>query len=236
MNTSKKPGWGRILLVAGLVLLVVYIGGKRYVAKELIKARENISLLEADLRATQAELDSDKTGKAVAVQEAAVLQQANDLLRASERQRQDEIASLKADLAFYRRLGVASGSNAGLAIHHVELRRTDAPRVFELVFTLTQNIRWASVIKGNIDITIDGIKNGEAIHLNKSQLLPENNGDMKFEFKYFQQLERLITLPEDFEAKHLILELDPEDSTNSVEQSINWQELFSDSSISPDAD
>ena len=216
MTTSKQPGWNRIALAAVLLLLIVYVGGKRYVAKELIKARERIAQLEAEIQVAQGEVDSDKTGKAVAVQEAAVLQKANELLRESERQRQDEIASLKADLAFYRRLGGASGSEADLAIHHIELRRTDSPRVFELFFTLTQNIRWASVISGDIDLTVDGIMAGKAVHLDESKLLAESASDLKFEFKYFQQLERLITLPEGFEAKHLTLTLKSKDTAKNV--------------------
>lgn len=228
MNSSKQPGWGRIILAAILVLLLMYVGGKRYVGKELIKARDRIELLENELQSAKADTDSDKTSKAVVVQEVAVLQQANALLRDSERQRQDEIASLKADLAFYRRLGGTSGSQAGLAIHHIELRRTDSSRVFELVFTLTQNIRWAAAIAGDIDLAIDGIKAGKAVHLNESQLLAVNTAELQFEFKYFQQLERLITLPEGFEANYLTLSLKPKDSSNSVEQTIGWQELFGD--------
>lgn len=228
MNSSKQTGWRRIALVATLILLVVYVGGKRYVGKQLIKARATIELLETELQAAQATADSDKTNNALVEQEAAILQQANDLLRESERKRQDEIASLKADLAFYRRLGGASGSQAALAIHHVELRRTDSPRVFELAFTLTQNIRWAAVIAGDIDLTIDGIKAGQAVHLSETQLLAKNTAEMQFEFKYFQQLERLITLPEGFEANYLTLTLYPKDSNKNVEQSISWQELFDD--------
>lgn len=229
MNTSKQPGWGRIVLAATLVLLLAYVGGKRYVGKELIKARAQIELLEAELETAQSGADSDKTNNAVAVQEAAVLQAANNLLRESERKRQDEIASLKADLAFYRRLGGASGSQAALAIHHVELRRTGSPRVFELVFTLTQNIRWASVIAGDVNLSIDGIKGGKAVHLNESQLLAENTAKLQFEFKYFQQLERLITLPEGFQANYLTLTLDTKDASKNVEQTISWQELFDNS-------
>lgn len=224
------------MLASALVLLLMYIGGKRYVGKELIKARDKIELLESELQTAKADTDSDKTSKAVVVQEVAVLQQANALLRESERKRQDEIASLKADLAFYRRLGGTSGSQAGLAIHHIELRRTDSPWVFELVFTLTQNIRWAAAIAGDIDLSIDGIKAGKAVHLKESQLLAVNTAELLFEFKYFQQLERLITLPEGFEASYLTLTLNPKDAGNSVAQTISWQELFGDNTGKSAAD
>lgn len=236
MNFSKLPQWQRISILLALMLLVTFLFGRQYVDKELSKKRQQIVQLEADLQTSRAETEDLRTANAVSVQEVVVLQQANNLLRDSERQRQDEIASLKADLAFYRRLGGANGSQAGLAIHHVELRRTDYPQVFELVFTLTQNIRWASSIAGDIDVTIDGIQGGKAIHLGKSQLLAKNTATLKFDFKYFQQLERLITLPEGFDPKHLTLKLDSAGSGSKVEQTLDWQDLFGDGTIKSTVD
>lgn len=236
MKFSRRPQWQRFVILLALMLLVTFIFGKQYVAKELLKKRQQLALLETELQTARAESEELKTAKAVSIQEVSVVQQANHLLRESERQRQDEIASLKADLAFYRRLGGANGSQAGLAIHHVELRRTDSARVFELVFTLTQNIRWASSIAGDIDVTIDGIQNSKAKHLDESELLAENTSTLKFEFKYFQQLERLITLPEGFEAKHLTLQLEPKGSGSKVEQTISWQDLFGDGAVESGAE
>lgn len=228
MKFSKRPPWQRFAILLALMLLVTFIFGKHYVGKELLKKRHQVAQLEAELQTARNENETLKTAKAVSVQGASVLQQANDLLRESDRQRQDEIASLKADLAFYRRLGGANGSQTGLAIHHVELRRTQSTQVFELVFTLTQNIRWAASIAGDIDVSIDGIVNGKAEHLDESELLAENTSALQFEFKYFQQLERLITLPEGFEAKLLTLQLDPEGSGTRIEQTISWEDLFGD--------
>lgn len=229
MKFFRLSQWQKFVIPLALMLLITFIFGKQYVAKELTKKRQQITQLETELQTSRDESEELKTAKAVSVQGVAVLQQANKLLRESDRQRQDEIASLKADLAFYRRLGGANGSQTGLAIHHVELLRTDSPQVFELLFTLTQNIRWASSIAGDIDVTIDGIQNGKAEHLDESELLAENTSTLKFEFKYFQQLERLITLPEGFKAKHLTLQLNPEGAESKVEQTISWQDLFGDS-------
>ena len=229
MKFSNRPPWQRFAILLSLMLLVTFIFGKQYVAKELLKKRQQVAQLESDLQTVRAELENLQTANAVSVLEAAVLQQANHLLRESDRARQDEIASLKADLAFYRRLGGANGAQTGLAIHHAELRRTNSAQVFELVITLTQNIRWASSISGNIDLSIDGIQDGKAQHLSKGALLAENTGNMKFEFKYFQQLERLITLPEGFVPKHLTLTLDPEGSGSKIEQTTTWMELFGES-------
>jgi hypothetical protein len=158
--------------------------------------------------------------------EADVLRRANALLRESERTHQDRIAELQADLAFYRRLGGASGSQAPLAVHYLELQPTQAPRVFRLIFTLTQNLRWAAVISGRVEIGLDGIQDGIARHLTERQLLPETAGSLEFRFKYFQQLERLLTLPEGFEPSRLTIRLTSAGLRQPVERAADWQGLF----------
>ena len=236
MKFSKLPQWQRLSILLTLMLLVTFMFGRQYVTKELSKKREQIVQLESDLQTFRAENESLRTANAVSVQEATILQQANNLLRDSERQRQDEIATLKADLAFYRRLGGADGAQAGLAIHQVELRPTDSPQVFKLVFTLTQNIRWAASISGNVNVSIEGIQNGKAARLEESKLLAENTDSLKFEFKYFQQLERLINLPEGFDPTYLTLKLNPTGSSKKVEQTLDWQDLFGESTIKTASD
>jgi len=158
-------------------------------------------------------LEIERTRATNAEREADVVRRANALLRKSERQRQDEIAGLKADLAFYRRLGGASGSQAALAVHHMELQTTHSPRVYLLVITLTQNLRWASSIAGAIHLGVDD--------------------PLKFQFKYFQQFERLITLPEGFAADRLTIRLRSGSLGTAVEQTMQWQDMFIQSAPEP---
>jgi len=113
-----------------------------------------------------------------------------------------------------------------LALHYLELQTTQAPRVYRIIFTLTQNLRWAAVISGQIYLGVDGIQNDVARHLTDKQLLAETAEPMKFQFKYFQQLERLITLPEDFHPSQLTIRLKSGSLSSAVEQSMEWNSLF----------
>ena len=208
-----------------IVLSIFYVG-KYYVADELIYANYQVDALQTDLQTSLQKLEAQKTHTTNAEREADVLRRANALLRESERQRQDEIAGLQADLAFYRRLGGANGSQAALAVHHMELQATHSPRVYLLVFTLTQNLRWASSIGGRIELEVDGIRNGIAEHLNGKQLLAETAAPLKFQFKYFQQFERLITLPEGFDPDRITIRLRSGSPGTAVEQTMQWQDMF----------
>ena len=226
MNHPNLPKWQLIAVPVVTIMLGLFYFAKYFVADELIYANYHVQALQQDLQTALEAIDVEKARVTVAEREADVIRRANALLRASERTRQDEIANLQADLAFYRRLGGANGSQAPLAVHYLELQPTQSPRVYRIIFTLTQNLRWASVISGRIQLGIDGIRNGVAQHLTQDQLLAESAEPLKFKFKYFQQLERLITLPKDFEASRLTIRLRSGSLRTPVEQSMEWQSLF----------
>ena len=226
MNYPDLPKWQLVALPATLIMLSIFYFSKYFVADELIYANYQVRALKSDLQTALERLETEKSRSAIAEREADVVRRANALLRASERERQDEITSLRADLAFYRRLGAANGSQAPLAVHHVELESTQSPRVFRIIFTLTQKLRWAAVISGKIELGVDGIQHGVAQHLTQQQLLAESSDPLNFQFKYFQQFERLITLPEDFEANKLTIRLRPKNLRTPIEQSMGWQDVF----------
>jgi len=231
MNLHYLPKWQLIALPAVGIMLGIFYFARYFVADELIYANYMVEALEQDLQTALDQYEAEKARATVAEREVDVVRRANALLRTSDRERQDEIASLQADLAFYRRLGGASGSQAPLAVHYIELHPTQSPRVYRIIFTLTQNLRWASVISGRIHLGVDGILNGVAQHLTETQLLAESAEPLKFQFKYFQQLEGLITLPENFEASRLSIRLKSASLRTPVEQSMEWQSLFNKASV-----
>lgn len=226
MNYPNLPKWQRIALPLVTILLGIFYFSKYFVADELIFAHQQIKILQQELETTQELLTEERARSSVAEREADVVRRANKLLRESERKHQDEISDLQADLEFYRRLGGANGSQTPLSVHYTEIQAMQAPRVYRVIFSLTQNLRWASVVSGEVELEVDGIRNGVAEHLENHQLLPESVRPLKFQFKHFQQLECLITLPEGFEASRLSIQLKSKGSKTPVKQSMEWQSLI----------
>jgi hypothetical protein len=226
VKNPNLPKWQLIALPTVVIVLAVFYFSKYFVADELIHANSEVNALHKELQSVRKQLDEEYARSIVAEREADVVRRANALLRTSERKRQDEIAGLQAELEFYRRLGGANGSQAPLAVHYLELQATLSPRVFRIIFTLTQNLRWATVISGQVQLGVDGIHDGVAQHLTEDQLLAESSEPLGFQFKYFQQIERLITLPEDFEANRLTIRLRSTSLRTPVEQSMEWNSLF----------
>jgi len=226
MNYPDLPKWQLIAVPVIAIILGNFFFVKYFVADELIYAHHRIAAYQQDLQAALNDLEAEQARSTMAEREADVIRRANALLRASERDRQDEVSALKADLAFYRRLGGAHGSQAPLAVQFLELETTQSPRVYRVLLTLTQNLRWAAVISGNIQLAVDGIHNGVAQHLTDEQLLAESTEPLTFQFKHFQQIDCLITLPEGFEASRLTIYLRSGSLRTPVEQSMEWQGLF----------
>ena len=226
MKFPTLPKWQTIAVPAVVIALSMVYFARYFVADELIAANNKVKALQIQLQTSEAQQIVEKERLAIADHEVDIVRRANALLRVSERQRQDEIAQLQADLAFYRRLGGANGSQAALAVHHVELQATQSPRVYRILFTLTQNLRWAAIISGRVQLGLDGIRDGSAVHLTDAQLLADSAENLTFKFKYFQQIERLITLPENFQAKRLTVRLKSGSLRTPVEQSMEWATLF----------
>ena len=185
MNYPNLPKWQLIAVPAVSIALGIFYFGKYFVADELIYANYQVEALQEDLQVALDQLAAERSRSTVAEREADVVRRANALLRASERKRQDEIAGLQADLEFYRRLGGANGSQAPLSVHYIELQATQSPRVYRIIFSLTQNLRWAAVISGQIQLGVDGIRNGVAEHLTNEQLLAESAEPLSFSSSTF---------------------------------------------------
>ena len=236
MKFPNLPKWQLIAVPAMGIVLGVFYFGKYFVAEELIYANYKVEALEQDLQTALDQLAAEKSRSTIAERESDVVRRANNLLRATERKNQDKIASLQADLEFYRRLGGANGAQAPLSVHSVEIQPMQSPRVYLITISLTQNLRWASVISGQVELSVDGIRNGVAEHLTNAQLLPESAEPLRFQFKHFELLESLITLPEGYVANRLTIRLKSDSLKMPVEQSMEWLSLLNQTTIIPPLD
>jgi hypothetical protein len=168
---------------------------------------------------------------AVLEQETEVVRKANRLLREEEAGRQAEINRLRTELDFYSRLAGTGGEQTGLAVYQVELTRTDSPQVFRFILTLTQNIRRASIVSGKASLDVEGTLEDRPVTLYWSQLTEGTTIDNAFRFKYFQQLEGYLTLPESFSPNRLIVSLDVKGQRKSLTSGFDWQDLLVESDV-----
>lgn len=148
---------------------------------------------------------------------------ANRDLQGTLAERDEEIAGLRADVAFYERFVGATGQRRGLTVHELKLQPQDA-QAWHFTATLTQNLNRGAVVKGRATLALEGTRDGRMQQLDWSALRQQPDAPgVDYSFKYFQQVEGDILLPPGLKPVRIVVRLVPAGG-NAVEQSFTWAE------------
>lgn len=152
-----------------------------------------------------------------------ISRQANRELQQTLAEREEEVAGLRADVAFYERLVGSTGQRKGLSVHDVELRR-DSDGSWRYTAMLTQNLNRGAVSKGGLTLSVEGTRGGKLTRLNWADLLQDPQASpQRFEFRYFQRLEGSLLLPQGFVPGRVIAQVKA-DRGGTAEQAFAWVE------------
>jgi hypothetical protein len=182
--------------------------------------------LRAELAGAKQESETLRKRIAVLERSEQVARAAYTDLQQSLRDRQEEIAALRADLAFYSRLTNA-GKLEGLNVHGVHLKPGSAPRVYNFTVTLTQTLKSGQIASGRVRLGINGVRGGKLTALAWSELAPNQDGaGVPFAFKYFQQVSGTLMLPEGFTPNRIRVEADASGDMGRAEQEFAWADAL----------
>jgi hypothetical protein len=146
---------------------------------------------------------------------------ANTALQGTLAERDEEIAGLRADVAFYERFVGATGQRRGLTVHELSLKPQDA-QAWHFVATLTQNLNRGAINQGRATLSVEGTRDGRMQQLDWSSLRQQPDAPgVDYSFKYFQRVEGDILLPPGFRPVRVIVRLQPQGGT-AVERSFTW--------------
>lgn len=138
------------------------------------------------------------------------------------RDREEEIAGVRADLAFYGRL-VGGAKREGLAVHALRIEAVPASRAWNFSATLTQNFKRGPETRGRLTLSVSGIVAGKLETLGWTQLTQQQESSgIEYAFKYFQQINGTIMLPEGFEPNRVRASADGEGG--HAEQEFPWND------------
>lgn len=153
---------------------------------------------------------------------------ANRDLQGTLAERDEELAGLRADVAFYERLVGTTTPRRGLTAHTLQVQpqetQPSSDSAWHFTSTLTQNLNRGAVSAGRLTLSVEGTSGGKLQTLDWSELRrqPDAPG-VAYSFKYFQQVEGDIFLPPQFTPIRLTVRLQPQ-SGPAVEQSFTWDE------------
>jgi len=152
-----------------------------------------------------------------------ISRQANRELQQTLAEREEEVAGLRADVAFYERLVGSTGQRKGLSVHDVELRR-DSDGSWRYTVMLTQNLNRGAVSKGGLTLSVEGTRGGKLTRLGWADLLQDPKAPLqRFEFRYFQRLEGSLVLPQGLVPGRVIAQIKA-DRGGTAEQAFPWAE------------
>src|ERR1700678_4528099 len=138
---------------------------------------------------------------------------------------QSQIARLNQDLSFYRGL-VQPESLIHVKVQQMQIVPQGTPGQYRLKFVLMQTGKPDSAVAGSAAITIDGLLQKKPSSLTFEQVAPNRRHSLAYSFRYFQDYDEPIQLPQGFEPTRVGVEIrsiKDKDPTHSFRQAFVWK-------------
>ena len=218
---------GALIVVA---VIVVYAGwslydlGKVRGVIELKSLRTQHGVLEK--RNGKLVKDNKQLREQVAILERSskIDQQAAQDVKADMGQLEMELKAAREEVEFYRGIVAPGDVQSGLRIHRFNLERGNSVGEFHYDLVLTQLKRNDRDATGVVDMRLVGLMLGEPGELALAGVTKPAVKQLKFRFRYFQELAGTIVLPEGFEPEAVILDVIPtgKGKPKPVTQTFDW--------------
>lgn len=174
---------------------------------------ERLEKANAQLRASLAELQTGRVSQ----------QQEREVLSRTLRELQEQGARQSQDLAFYRGIVSSTVGAPSIKVQRFEVLPGTAPRRFKLRMVLVQAARPETVVAGTVAMTLEGTESGRPVTYNLARLAADGRAHLPFSFRYFQDLDQEVVLPEGFVPGRVSIEVRATGRASSpLSQSFNW--------------
>ena len=196
----------------------IHAGFNRFAADEAVARLEaRIVELEGEVRRLdEARIQLETTAKT----EQETYREVSGTLR----ELQEKIQEQREAIAFYRGIISPEESESGLRIQDLQVVRGTEPDHYRLRMVLVQVKQHHRQVYGKVQLSVDGALNGEVVSLPYARLLPPSGSERwNYGFRYFQDFERELRMPDGFTPQRINVELEPTGRGNTgVRQSFDW--------------
>ncbi|MCM2336199.1 MAG: hypothetical protein NDI66_05390 [Pseudomonas sp.] len=227
--SSRNLRWR--LALAGVFVLALVFGGWglwRVLSPASGDVRAQLAERERDARRLEAEAEQLRQRVSTLTRSDQISRDANRDLQGTLAERDEEISALRADVAFYERLVGATGQRRGLSVHALRMQPQGEGGAWHFTATLTQNLNRGAVSAGQLTFAIEGTRAGRLQTLAWPDLRQQPAAPpVGYSFKYFQQVEGDVFLPDGFTPVRVTVRLVPRGSA-ATEQSFTWAEATRD--------
>jgi cell division protein FtsB len=204
-----------------------------YLVYELGRIQANYNILDAatERQAYEAHIDSLDAAIASLKEEVALLETHREIDREAYKEVEASLTTLQAKIqeqtdaiAFYRGIVSPEDGAAGLKVQDLRLTRGEAERAYKVRLVLVQSLKHDRKVSGDVTLTVEGEKDGAAASYEYAQLLPqETDAGWPFSFRYFQDFDREIVLPDGFTPERITIQVRSKTrSIDSIEATYAW--------------
>ena len=224
-------GTGRTWVVRGLLAaLTVIIGylvfefGRINAGYDVIDAASDRQAYEDRIALLDDEIVALKQEVALLETHREIDREAYREVEASLRTLQVKIQEQRDAIGFYRGIVSPADGKSGLRVQDLKLTRGKAEREFNLRLVLVQAMQHDRKVSGNVNLSVLGSQNGVETVYTLNQLVPaEADKGWPFSFRYFQNFERQLVLPDGFTPERIRVEVRSKTrSIASIEENYAW--------------
>jgi hypothetical protein len=218
--------WLRSLLLLLLLLIVAWVayqqgsgGGSAGFVGLQADNTGHIEALEEERNALRRELAMVK--KAAEIDQESIVSIKNQI-----KQFQDERLKMEEELAFLRGIVSTTNKKHALRVQNFKLEPGLESGQYIYRFSVSQVINSGIVAKGVIELNIEGLQNGRSTRLSLAQVSEEKLDRIKMRFRYFQNVEGKLLLPNGFEPATIEIDVKPSGGKlERVKESFNWSPI-----------
>jgi len=214
-----------------VIVVLVAVGG--YLVYEFGRIQAGYDLVDAasERRAYEERIDTLEDEISTLKEQVAMLETHREIDREAYREVEASLTELQAKIqeqrdaiAFYRGIVSPADGNKGLRVQDIRLTRGKNEREYNIRLVLVQALKHDRKVSGNVNLSIEGDLDGVEKAFTYAELLPEEaEATWAFSFRYFQDFNRQVVLPDGFTPERVKVEVESKTrSISSIEESFAW--------------
>ena len=182
-------------------------------------ARQQIKALEKERNDLRRELTMVK-------QSAEIDRESIVSVRERIKQFQDQRLKMEEELAFLRGIVSTGSKKHSLRVQNFRLEPGLESGQYTYKFSVAQVINSGIIAKGRIEISVEGLQDGRTTQLSLNQIADDKADSIKMRFRYFQNIEGKLQIPEGFEPATFNIEVKPSsEKLEPVKESFDWSPI-----------
>lgn len=221
----------RVLFTTALIagVIVSALGGWAYGYYTTLLAQQEEQAAREDLIA---ELDTTREENANLRRQLAILdrasvmdQRANEEVQSTIRTLRERVAQLEQDIVYYRQVVSEDTQDTGLMVGALDIGATAVPARYSYKLVMRQeDADGDTFLTGHVNVNLIGTLNDEQVIYPLREISEdEDQLDIRLRFKYFQNIEGELALPEGFEPDQIqIAAVSVEPVEKTINQDFSW--------------